>query len=50
MSRRTRPSRENKPSVSLIITCYNKPEILKVSLQTAMKQTVPPLEIIVADD
>ncbi|MBR0224692.1 MAG: glycosyltransferase [Thermoguttaceae bacterium] len=50
MSRRTRPSRENKPSVSLIITCYNKPEILKISLQTAMKQTVPPLEIIVADD
>ena len=50
MSRRTQTSRENKPSVSLIITCYNKPDFLRTSIQTALKQTVPPMEIIIADD
>ena len=50
MSRNSKPIREDAPSVSLIITCYNKPEFLRISIQTALKQTVPPMEIIVADD
>ncbi len=37
-------------SVSFIVTCYNHPEILKVSLESMLAQTRPPDEIIVADD
>lgn len=36
--------------VSLIVTTYNWPQALEVSLQSALAQTKPPLEIIVADD
>ena len=35
---------------SLVITTYNKPELFKFVLETAVKQTVPPKEIIIADD
>ena len=36
--------------VSFIVTCYNHPEILKVSLESILAQRTPPDEIIVADD
>ncbi len=38
------------PSVSLIITTYNWPQALKVTLLSVMKQTVMPDQIIIADD
>ena len=37
-------------SVSFIVTCYNHPEILKVSLESILAQWTPPDEIVVADD
>ena len=37
-------------SVSFIVTCYNHPEILKVSLESILAQRMPPDEIVVADD
>lgn len=36
--------------ISLIITTYNWKEALHLSLQSARAQTLPPLEIVVADD
>jgi len=36
--------------VSLIITTYNWKEALEMSLISALNQTIPPLEIVVADD
>ena len=36
--------------ISLIITTYNNPQVLALSLATALQQTVSPYEIIVADD
>ncbi|MBQ4204222.1 MAG: glycosyltransferase [Thermoguttaceae bacterium] len=39
-----------RPDVSLIVTCYNKPETLRLVLESALAQTSPPSEIIVADD
>jgi len=36
--------------VSLIITTFNWPEALKLSIQGALSQTYPPDEIIIADD
>ena len=50
MSRKFKSIQEDAPSASLIITCYNQPDILRISIQTALKQTVPPTEIIIADD
>jgi len=35
---------------ALIITTYNNPEVLALSLKTALCQTVAPFEILVADD
>ena len=35
---------------SLIITTYNWPEALELSLNSALNQTILPNEIIVADD
>jgi len=35
---------------ALIVTTYNNPEVLALSLTTALQQTVVPYEIIVADD
>lgn len=37
-------------SVSLIITTYNRPDALDLVLTSALRQSVPPQEIIVADD
>ena len=37
-------------NISLIITTYNWKEALQISLQSALDQTLSPLEIIVADD
>lgn len=36
--------------ISLIITTYNWKEALRLSLESALLQTLPPLEIVVADD
>jgi len=36
--------------VSLIITTYNWPEALRLAIQSALKQSKPPEELIVADD
>ncbi len=38
------------PSASLIVTCYNKPDQLRVVLESALDQTTLPCELIVADD
>lgn len=38
------------PSVSLIITTYNRKEALELVLMSALKQSVPPHEILIADD
>ena len=35
---------------SLIVTTYNRPDALHLVLQSVLQQTVPPVEIIVADD
>ena len=40
----------NLPTTSLIITTYNKPDYLRLAIRTALRQTVPPHEVIVADD
>ncbi len=37
-------------TVALVITTYNKPELLELVLETAIRQKVAPHEIIVADD
>lgn len=39
-----------EPTCSLVITTYNWPEALDLSLRSALAQSEPPLEIIVADD
>jgi glycosyltransferase involved in cell wall biosynthesis len=36
--------------ISLIITTYNWKEALQLSLQSALAQTLPPVEIVIADD
>lgn len=38
------------PSVSLIITTYNWPEALELSLKSVLRQTRRPSEVIIADD
>jgi Predicted glycosyltransferases len=37
-------------TTSLIVTTYNSKDVLQLVLETALKQTTPPSEIIVADD
>jgi glycosyltransferase involved in cell wall biosynthesis len=37
-------------SASLIVTTYNWPEALSATLRSALRQSVPPAEVIVADD
>ncbi len=41
---------ENKLSCSLIITTYNRPDALELSLSSVLHQSVLPDEIIIADD
>jgi len=36
--------------ISLIVTTYNRKDALKLVLWSAIKQTVPPMEILIADD
>lgn len=40
----------SSPSTSIIVTTYNRPDALKLSLESILRQTVLPGEIIVADD
>lgn len=40
----------NRPSCSLCISTYNRPDALHVCLQSVLKQTVLPDEIIIGDD
>jgi len=42
--------KKNVPTCSLIVTTYNWPEALNLSLRSVFKQTQMPDEIIVADD
>lgn len=37
-------------STSLVVTTYNRPDALALVLESALRQSVPPLEVIVADD
>jgi len=39
-----------KPTVSLVITTYNRKDALELVLLSALQQSIPPNEIIVADD
>ena len=42
---------DNKPlSVSIVITTYNRPDALDIVLQSLLRQSVQPAEIIIADD
>jgi hypothetical protein len=41
---------EAKPSVSVIVPCYNGSAFLRDTLDSALRQTHPPLEVIVVDD
>ena len=39
-----------KPLISLCITCYNQVKYIREALQSAFKQTYSPLEIVISDD
>jgi glycosyltransferase involved in cell wall biosynthesis len=41
---------EKQPSVSIVITTYNYGQYIKEAINSALEQTLPPCEIIVADD
>ncbi|MCW5912273.1 MAG: glycosyltransferase [Cyclobacteriaceae bacterium] len=41
---------QRPPRVTLIITTYNRKDALELVLKSALRQSVPPFEIIVADD
>lgn len=41
---------KNKPFVSIVITTYNYGQYIKEAINSALEQTLPPCEIIVADD
>lgn len=41
---------KNQPSVSIVITTYNYGQYIKEAINSALEQTLPPCEIIVADD
>ena len=41
---------EKQPFVSIVITTYNYGQYLKEAINSALEQTLPPCEIIVADD
>ena len=38
------------PTVSVVITTYNRPKALKRAIESALKQTLKPLEILVCED
>lgn len=38
------------PAVSVVISAYNRPDLLAFAIESALAQTVAPLEIIVVDD
>src|SRR5262245_48814013 len=38
------------PSISIVVPCYNGALYLRETLESALAQTVPPLEVIVVDD
>jgi len=40
----------HETSVSVVIPCYNAARFLRETLDSALKQTLPPLEVIVVDD
>ena len=39
-----------KPTVSAVIPCYNAAPFLRETIESVLKQTRPPLEVIVVDD
>jgi glycosyltransferase involved in cell wall biosynthesis len=42
--------RNDTINCSLVITTYNRPDVLELSVRSALSQSVPPFEIIIADD
>jgi glycosyltransferase involved in cell wall biosynthesis len=40
----------NSPAISVVIPCYNGAKYLRETLDSAVAQTLPPLEVIVVDD
>ena len=42
--------RDAAPTVSVVVPCFNGAPFLRESLESALAQTLPPLEIIVVDD
>ena len=40
----------NNPKTSLIISTYNEPEVLEITLKSVLAQSVMPDEVIIADD
>jgi glycosyltransferase involved in cell wall biosynthesis len=40
----------NQPTISVVIPCYNAAEFIKKTIQSALEQTLAPIEIIVVDD
>lgn len=40
----------NFPSCSLVVSTYNRPDALELCLESIFRQTIPPNEIVVADD
>lgn len=44
------PKTKNYPDISLLVTTYNWPQALELVLKSALCQTIPPDEIVVADD
>lgn len=42
--------KEEYPVVSILIPTYNRPEYLKIALESAINQTYPSIEIIIGDD
>ncbi|KRE90231.1 hypothetical protein ASG89_07950 [Paenibacillus sp. Soil766] len=41
---------ESKPLVSILIPSYNRPDYLRLALESAINQTYPNIEIIICDD
>jgi len=41
---------QNKPTVSVVIPCYNAASYLHRTLESALNQTYPPKEVVVVDD
>lgn len=39
-----------RPAISVVVPCFNKGAVLRETIDSALAQTYPPLEVIVIDD